>query len=278
MELSGGTSALEQLEILVGDWMMEVGPAGQPPWPGEAWVTFEWLRDRAFLIERWVVPAALDGIALIGPSEQSGTFHRHYIDGRGEHRIYEMTVRDGGLDAAARCTGSVPPAFHRRHRGGWKRDHRPVGEAPRRFVGTRHRCHVPEAIWLSIHHVRISGSRTTAPKSPRERTAWTGTSPAPEIPARPSPRPPGDAAGSRKKTARPRHERVPHRPPDPFSDDCRRAGTSRSPGTNRRDPPRLAPGRGAPPARRSCLSCPKRGRSGRAGAPRGSPAGSPFAR
>ena len=28
------------------------GPAGQPPWPGEAWVTFEWQGDRAFLIER----------------------------------------------------------------------------------------------------------------------------------------------------------------------------------------------------------------------------------
>jgi hypothetical protein len=67
MEPFGGTSALEQLEILVGDWMMEVGPASQPPWPGEAWVTFEWLRDRAFLIQRWVVPAAFEGIAVIGP-------------------------------------------------------------------------------------------------------------------------------------------------------------------------------------------------------------------
>jgi hypothetical protein len=45
------------------------------------------------------------------------------------------------------------------------------------------------------------------------------------------------------------------------SDDRGRAGTSRSSGTNRRDPPRLAPGRGAPPAWRSCLSCPTRGRS-----------------
>jgi hypothetical protein len=62
---------------------------------GEAWVTFEWLRDRAFLIQRWVVSAAFDGIAVIGPSEQPGTFHRRYFDGRGEHGIYEMTVRDG---------------------------------------------------------------------------------------------------------------------------------------------------------------------------------------
>jgi hypothetical protein len=36
MTPSGGTSAVEQLEVLAGDWMMEVGPAGQPPWPGEA--------------------------------------------------------------------------------------------------------------------------------------------------------------------------------------------------------------------------------------------------
>ena len=95
MEPSSGTSALEQLEILVGSWTMEVGLAGQPPWPGEASVTFEWLRDRAFLIGRWVVHAAFDGIAVIGLSDQPGSFHRHYFDGRGEHRIYEMTVRDG---------------------------------------------------------------------------------------------------------------------------------------------------------------------------------------
>jgi hypothetical protein len=95
MEPTGGTSSLDQLEVLVGDWMMEAGPADQPPWPGEARVTFEWLRGRAFLIERWMVPSAFDGIAVIGSSEGPGSFHRHYFDGRGEHRIYEMAVGDG---------------------------------------------------------------------------------------------------------------------------------------------------------------------------------------
>ncbi|MCW3050094.1 MAG: hypothetical protein JWO74_4378 [Solirubrobacterales bacterium] len=73
---------------------MEAGPADGPPWPGEARVTFEWLKGRAFLIERWTVPQAFDGIAIIGAGDEPETFHRHYFDGRGEQRVYEMTLRD----------------------------------------------------------------------------------------------------------------------------------------------------------------------------------------
>jgi hypothetical protein len=74
---------------------MAAGPPDGTPWPGEAQVSFEWLRGRAFLIERWVVPQAFDGIAIIGPGDDAETLHRHYFDGRGEQRIYEMALRDG---------------------------------------------------------------------------------------------------------------------------------------------------------------------------------------
>jgi hypothetical protein len=86
---------MEQLEILVGEWEMQAGLVGQPPWPGEARTTFEWLRGGEFLIERWYVPAAWDGIAVIGPGEEPSSLRRHYFDGRGEARVYEMSVEDG---------------------------------------------------------------------------------------------------------------------------------------------------------------------------------------
>lgn len=95
MEQSDRHPALERLDALVGEWAMAAGPAGEPPWPGDAQVTFEWLDPQAFLIERWVVPAAFDGIAIIGVGDEPDALRRHYFDGRGEHRIYEMTLRDG---------------------------------------------------------------------------------------------------------------------------------------------------------------------------------------
>lgn len=89
--------ALERLDALVGEWTMEAGPPGGPPWPGAARVTFEWLEGRAFLIQRWTVdvPEAPDGIAIIGAGADTGRYRQHYFDSRGVHRLYEMTLDDG---------------------------------------------------------------------------------------------------------------------------------------------------------------------------------------
>jgi hypothetical protein len=108
----------EDLDALVGRWTMEAGPPGGPPWPGEAWVTFEWLRGRAFLIERWAVPDAFDGVAVVGPGEEAGALRRHYFDGRGEQRIYEMTLR-GGVWEQWR---DAPDPFPQRFRGTFEDD------------------------------------------------------------------------------------------------------------------------------------------------------------
>jgi hypothetical protein len=86
MHQSSETLALERLDALVGKWTMEAGPAGGSPFPGQAAVTFEWLKERTFLIERWVVPEAFDGIAIMGAGEEPDSFRRHYFDARGEHR------------------------------------------------------------------------------------------------------------------------------------------------------------------------------------------------
>jgi hypothetical protein len=89
--------ALDRLDVLVGEWTMEAGPPGGAPWPGDARVTFEWLEERAFLIERWRVdlPEAPSGIAIIGPGDEADTFRQHFFDSRGVHRVYEMTLSDG---------------------------------------------------------------------------------------------------------------------------------------------------------------------------------------
>ena len=48
--------------------------------------TFEWMDDKAFVIERWTVPVpeAPDGDAVIGWDAGRGTFLQHYFDTRGD--------------------------------------------------------------------------------------------------------------------------------------------------------------------------------------------------
>ena len=84
------------LEPLVGEWSLAMIAPDQP-WPdvlpdAGARVVFEWLGDRAFLVERWSVPIpeAPDGIALLGWDRGRGTFLQHYFDTRGVARVYAM--------------------------------------------------------------------------------------------------------------------------------------------------------------------------------------------
>jgi hypothetical protein len=89
------------LEPLIGEWSLAMIAPDQP-WPdvlpdAGARVTFEWLGDRAFLLERWSVPIpeAPDGLAVLGWDEGRGTFLQHYFDTRGVARVYAMTFEDG---------------------------------------------------------------------------------------------------------------------------------------------------------------------------------------
>ena len=63
----------------------------------DARVTFEWVGDQAFVLERWTVPIpeAPDGLAVIRWDEGRGTFLQHFFDERGVARVYEMTLGDG---------------------------------------------------------------------------------------------------------------------------------------------------------------------------------------
>jgi hypothetical protein len=114
--MSGSTAeARERLEVLLGEWTMEAGPPGGPPWPGEGRVSFAWLDDTPLLIMRThiAVPDAPDSVAVIGCDATNGTYYQLYADDRDVQRIYEMSLRDGvwklwrdGAPFAQRFTGT----------------------------------------------------------------------------------------------------------------------------------------------------------------------------
>ena len=111
------------LEPLVGTWSLAMIPPGEPrrdPLPDlGARVTFGWLGDHAFLIERWTVPVpeAPDGVALLGWDEGRGTFLQHYFDERSVARVYAMTF-DGRTWTLERTSPDFSPYdFGQRFRG-----------------------------------------------------------------------------------------------------------------------------------------------------------------
>ena len=90
-----------RLEPLIGEWSLAMVMPGedtpaQPPDVG-ARVTFEWMGDKAFVLERWTVPIpeAPNGLAIIGWDQGRGTFLQHYFDERAVARVYEMSFEDG---------------------------------------------------------------------------------------------------------------------------------------------------------------------------------------
>ena len=97
MSASTNTGARERLEALVGEWTIEAGPPGGPPWPGGGQVTFEWLDGVPLLIERSHVdvPEAPDGVAVIGCDGMSDTYYQLYTDERDVQRVYKMSLTEG---------------------------------------------------------------------------------------------------------------------------------------------------------------------------------------
>jgi hypothetical protein len=99
MDQPTAEKALEELEVLVGQWTQEAVPPGGEPWPGEARATFEWLEgsDGRLLVERSTVdmPEAPNGVCVIGCDAANGTYYQLYSDERGVCRVYEMTIGGG---------------------------------------------------------------------------------------------------------------------------------------------------------------------------------------
>jgi hypothetical protein len=99
MDQPTAENALQELEVLIGEWSQQAIPPGGEPWPGEAKATFEWLEgsDNRLLIERSTVemPEAPDGVCVIGCDAARGTYYQLYTDDRNVCRVYEMSIGDG---------------------------------------------------------------------------------------------------------------------------------------------------------------------------------------
>jgi hypothetical protein len=91
--------ALERLDVLVGDWNIEITSTSFDPDPSavvHGRASFHWLEDRAFLRERFEIEDSKfpRGIAIIGPDDSADTYCILYFDSRGVSRIYPVSLQD----------------------------------------------------------------------------------------------------------------------------------------------------------------------------------------
>ena len=110
---------LERLEVLIGEWSMEVSLPGAPPGDIGARLSFEWMPGRQFVVQRWQVPVpeAPDGLAILGFNEPRDTFLQHYFDSRGVARVYEMSFGDGEWKLWRDAEDFSPLDFSQRYTG-----------------------------------------------------------------------------------------------------------------------------------------------------------------
>lgn len=92
--------ALKDLEVLVGDWEMELSNAAFLPSPSDTakgHISFEWLQDGAFLVMRMgdKLPSPPAAIWLISRDESTPDYTVLYYDSRRVSRVYEMSFSDG---------------------------------------------------------------------------------------------------------------------------------------------------------------------------------------
>jgi hypothetical protein len=100
-----------ELEPLVGSWTVEA----QFPEPGpgvvRGRVTFEWLLERRFVLQRSETdhPDAPDSSSILAPDPaRPNGYRQHYFDSRGVVRLYEMSF-DGRTWTLIRRTADFSP-------------------------------------------------------------------------------------------------------------------------------------------------------------------------
>jgi hypothetical protein len=92
--------ALKDLEVLIGDWEMELSNAAFLSGPSDTVkgaISFEWVQDGAFLAMRMgdKPPAPPEAIWLIGRDDSTPDYQVLYYDSRKVSRVYEMSYSDG---------------------------------------------------------------------------------------------------------------------------------------------------------------------------------------
>jgi hypothetical protein len=91
--------ALKDLEVLVGDWEMELSNAAFLPNPSDTakgHISFEWLQGGAFLVMRMgdKPPSPPAAIWLISRDESTPDYTVLYYDARSVSRVYEMSFSE----------------------------------------------------------------------------------------------------------------------------------------------------------------------------------------
>ncbi len=89
---------MQQLEALIGTWDTV---ATHPQFDGEVtgWVTYEWLWDGKYVLQRSHNDHELfpDAHCVIGPPEAGEGLVMEYFDSRGVRRTYDAALEDGVL-------------------------------------------------------------------------------------------------------------------------------------------------------------------------------------
>jgi len=119
--MTGKNQVFEQLEVLVGEWKMESIANDKVVASGKS--IFAWLAGRSFLIQHtaadpplpatpqvWIDNSPFPIVAIISLDDHSQKFYYNYADGRGVHRVYEMSFKSGEW----RLWGQAGPGFYQR--------------------------------------------------------------------------------------------------------------------------------------------------------------------
>ena len=98
--LSQTNPALKLLEVLVGEWEMELSNASfltRPTDTVKGLVSFEWVQDGAFLMMRMgdKPPGSPAALWLISRDEAAPDYSVCYYDSRSVSRLYKMSFSDG---------------------------------------------------------------------------------------------------------------------------------------------------------------------------------------
>jgi hypothetical protein len=110
------SEALDRLEAFVGEWTLEAAFPDAPPTDSRGQVTFEWLLDGQFLVQRSTIPHpdAPDSFAVISADDEGEGYTQHYFDSRGVARLYAMTLSDGVWKLLRDSPDFTPLSFSQR--------------------------------------------------------------------------------------------------------------------------------------------------------------------
>ncbi|MFD9194242.1 hypothetical protein ACFWCA_39315 [Streptomyces phaeochromogenes] len=117
MDGSARQEALERLDVLVGEWVVEADFPGLDT--SAARCVFEWTLDGRFLVQRTEISLAEapDSMAIIAADPETGAYTQHYFDSRGVARLYAMSFAGGVWRLLREAPDFSPLDFRQRFTG-----------------------------------------------------------------------------------------------------------------------------------------------------------------